>query len=239
MSLDDEQATCHFTNTVNRDSSGRYHVSLPRRQGAPPLGTSRDIALRRFLNNEKSLTRKGTIKPYQAAVAEYSTLGHAELVPQADLCKSPPLTYYLPMDGVSKSCSTSTKLRPVCDASSKTTSGFSLNDQLLPGPSLYPRVWSIINQFRCPAVAMTADISKMYRQVGLNPEERDFHRFLDRDELGLIRDYRMTRLTFGVSSSPFIATQVLHQIATDHQEEHPDAARAVQHAFYVDDLLTG
>lgn len=143
------------------------------------------------------------------------------------------------MHGVSKICSTSTKLRPVCDASSKSTTGVSLNDQLLPGPSLYPRIWSIINQFRCHQIAMTADISKMCRQVGLNPEERDFHRYLHRDDSGKIRDHRMTRLTFGVSSSPFLATQVLRQLASDHQDEHPAAAQAVRQSFYVDDLLAG
>ena len=49
----------------------------------------------------------------------------------------------------------------------------------------------------------------------------------------------MTRLTFGVTSSPFLATQVLRQVATDHQNEFPKAAAVVLNTFYDDDCLTG
>lgn len=49
----------------------------------------------------------------------------------------------------------------------------------------------------------------------------------------------MTRLTFGVASSPFLATQVLRQMAKDYQDSHPKAAKIIMSAFYVDDCLTG
>ena len=49
----------------------------------------------------------------------------------------------------------------------------------------------------------------------------------------------MTRLTFRVTSSPFLETQVLHQVATDHEAEFPIAASIVRSKFYVDDCLTG
>lgn len=236
---EEQQACEHFRSTVQRDDDGRYRVSLPRRLGVPDLGASREIALRRYLSTERSLTKQGTWDPYRAAVAEYLSLGHAEEVPASEICKPSKCVFYLPMHGVVKSCSTSTKIRPVCDASSKTYSGVSLNDTLLPGPSLYPRLNLIINQFRLHQVAMTADVSKMYRQIGLNPEEVDYHRFLHRDDDGEIKDYRMTRLTFGVSSSPYLATQVLRQLAQDHQSQHSEAANIVKNSFYVDDVLTG
>ena len=49
----------------------------------------------------------------------------------------------------------------------------------------------------------------------------------------------MTRLTFGVTSSPFLAKQVLRQVAQDHGKEFPRAAYIVETTFYVDDCLTG
>ncbi len=49
----------------------------------------------------------------------------------------------------------------------------------------------------------------------------------------------MARLTFGVTSSPFLATQVLRQVATDHQSEYPAASTVVLEDLYVDDSLTG
>ena len=73
----------------------------------------------------------------------------------------------------------------------------------------------------------------------MHQDERDFHRFLMRDEQGHLQDRRMTRLTFGVTSSPFLATQVLRQVATDHQNEFPRAAAVVLTTFYVDNCLTG
>ena len=86
---------------------------------------------------------------------------------------------------------------------------------------------------------MSADISKMFREVSLHPNERDFHRYITRNKQGQLQDQRMTRLTFGVTCSPFLATQVLRRIAKDHCEEFPNAAEAVLISFYVDDYLSG
>ena len=49
----------------------------------------------------------------------------------------------------------------------------------------------------------------------------------------------MLRLTFGVSSSPFVATKVLHQLAADHRIEYPEASQVILNTFYVDDCLSG
>jgi len=137
-----------------------------------------------------------------------------------------------------KESSTTTKLRMVFDASAKTTSGLSLNDLLLPGPSLYPSLPSVLNKFRCHQFGMSADISKMFREVALNEEEKNYHRFLMESKEGEIEDWRMCRLTFGVTSSPFLATQVLRQVAKDHQLECPIASDLIHTVFYVDDVLT-
>ena len=153
--------------------------------------------------------------------------------------KLPNETFYLPMFGVVKESSTSTKLRVVYDASAKSSTRLSLNDTLLPRPNLYPLLTAVILRFHAPRFAMSADISKMFREVSLHPDERDFHQYITRDEQGQLKDQRMTRLTFGVACLPFLATQVLRQIAEDHREEFPEAAEAVSTCFYVDDCLTG
>ena len=93
-------------------------------------------------------------------------LHHAEVVPPDELHTAPPAVFYLPMHGVVKDSSTTTKTRVVFDASAKSRSGFSLNDTLLPGPSLYPLLLSILNRFWLPLIGMSADISKMFREVG-------------------------------------------------------------------------
>ena len=238
LTAEETAAVDHFKETVKREADGRYVVSLPRKSPTPVLGESRQVALRRFNANKHSLECKGTWDAFKTSVQEYMDLDHAESVPPAELKTSPGKNYYLPMHGVSKESSTTTKLRVVFDASAKSSSGASLNDTLLPGPSLYPTLAAVLNRFRRHTIGMTADISKMFREVSLSSDERDHHRFLFQEEDGDIKDYRMRRLTFGVSSSPYLASQVLRRTADDHQIKYPKAARLIKD-FYVDDVLTG
>ena len=49
----------------------------------------------------------------------------------------------------------------------------------------------------------------------------------------------MTRVTFGVAASSFIANMCVKQNALNHTLQFPLAARAVNKAFYVDDGVTG
>ena len=49
----------------------------------------------------------------------------------------------------------------------------------------------------------------------------------------------MFHLTFGVTSSPVVATKVLHQLAADHSIEYPAASQVVLNIFYVYDCLSG
>ena len=49
----------------------------------------------------------------------------------------------------------------------------------------------------------------------------------------------MTGVTFGVSSSSFVANMCVKQNALDFSMENPNAAKVVKESFYVDDCLTG
>ena len=49
----------------------------------------------------------------------------------------------------------------------------------------------------------------------------------------------MTRLTFGVSASPFAAIMAMRQKAMDHQRKYPLATQAVMNDFYIDGSLDG
>jgi len=55
----------------------------------------------------------------------------------------------------------------------------------------------------------------------------------------MLVDCRMTRVTFGVRCSPFLATQVIRDLAVKHSESHPEASRVVLESFYVDDYISG
>ncbi len=232
---EEESALEQFETSCQR-VDGRYSVSLPRVASPPELGDSRKQAMSRLFANERTLCAKDKLDAFNSVVREYFTLDHAELVPAADVNKP---SYYLPVHAVLKESSTSTKVRAVFDASARTSTGTALNDQLLAGPNLYPPLSDILIRFRCHKVAVSGDISKMFREILLNPKERDWHRFLFRDDNNHLQDARMKRLTFGVKSSPFLATQVLRHHASTHLESHPTAAQTILTNFYVDDVLSG
>ncbi|GFT32189.1 integrase catalytic domain-containing protein [Trichonephila clavipes] len=161
-----------------------------------------------------------------------------ELVPDSEINNIKSL--YLPHHGVVRDSSCTTKLRVVFDASSKTSSGLSLNDLLMVGPRVQPELFPILIQFRIFSVAICADVEKMFRQIKVHEEDVDWQRILWRDSpTEPIREYRLTTVTYGTSSAPFLSTRTLRQLAIDEQENYPAASRATLSHFYVDDLLSG
>ena len=235
-----DPAEAHYLQTSSRQESGRYVVSLPRKDPAPELGFSRPTAFHRFVWNERSLQKKGKLPDYQKALWEYIRMDHAEVIPKQDVEASVDQTFYLPSHGVVKANSTTTKLRVVFDGSAKTSTKVSLNDTLLPTPNLYPLLTDVLLEFRTHHIAVTGDIHKMFREIALDKRDWDMHRFLAKDpDTNRLHNCRMKRLTFGIASSPFLATRVLHQMADDYQDKYPEAAAMVKKSFYVDDCLTG
>lgn len=237
---EEESVQEHFLlNHKYLSSQCRYSVTLPRKPDMPALENSRQQAVQRYRSNEQSILRKQSWEPFQAVVQEYLDLGHAESVPSTSLDTDKEV-YYLPMHAVTKASSTSTKLRVVFDASARSSNGYSLNDTLLIGPTLHPKLETILLKFRTYPVAITADISKMYRRVELAEEDRDLHRFVWRPHPSdPLTDYRMTRVNFGVAASPYLTLKALQQTALDFGQDHPSASSHVHASFYVDDLLAG
>ncbi len=188
-SPDEEAALQHFRDTVRIEEDGRYSVCLPRVKDPPTLGKSRQMALSRFLGNERSLQKRGKLQAFNLEINTY--LQHAEPVPAAELDLD---AYYLPIHGVFKEQSTTTKVRPVFDGSARTSTGVSLNDQLLPGPALLP----LITDIRLHQIAFSADVSKMFRDIQLDLSERNFHRFLLRVSDGKVKDRPFTSVISSV-----------------------------------------
>ena len=230
----------HFENSYTRLPDGKFVVSLPRSSEVKPLGESRTQAVRRFCSLERSLCNKGKFQEVDTVIQEYLDLQHAEVVPQEDLHKDVSEVYYMPIHVVYKQSSTTTKVRAVFDASAKTASGHSFNDTLMVGPTVHPPLLDVILRFRTHQVALTTDISKMYRAVSLTQDDRDYHRFVWRKSPSdQLQDYRMTRVTFGVSASCFAANMAVKKNAQEFSSTYPLAAKVAQENFYVDDGLSG
>jgi hypothetical protein len=135
---------------------------------------------------------------------EYEDLGHMEPVKSQEGKNT---CYFLPHYPVFKENSSTTKTRVVIDGGAKTSNGLSPNDILKVGPTVQQNLYSIVLQFRTHKVCFTDDITKMYRQVVVHPEDRDLQRILWRySSEEPIQEYRLTTVTYGTSSAPFLAT---------------------------------
>ena len=71
------------------------------------------------------------------------------------------------MHAVRKDSSTTTKVRAVFDASAKSSTGVSLNDTLMVGPTVNSPLMDVLLCFCTHRVALVADISRMYGAIEL------------------------------------------------------------------------
>jgi len=51
--------------------------------------------------------------------------------------------------------------------------------------------------------------------------------------------YQLNTVTYGTASAPYHAMHCLQELAIQHHEEYPMAARAITEDFYMDDVLSG
>ncbi|XP_047040887.1 uncharacterized protein LOC124645169 [Helicoverpa zea] len=146
--------------------------------------------------------------------------------------------YFLLHHGVFREHSSTTKLRVVFNASAATTSNKSLNDIQMIGPPLLNDIFSILLRFRQYKYVASADVEKMYRQVLVQPDQRDLQLILWRetasDELSV---YRLNTVTYGTASAPYLSMRCLRQLALDTDDKI--IARVINEDFFVDDLITG
>ena len=210
-----EEAHCekHFDATTTRDSTGRFYVRLPFKADGHSLGQSRASAKKRFINLKNKLKRDNLLKVrYSDFVNKFLKLGHLEKVLDGELDNAN--HYYMPHHCVLKDVSTTTKLRVVFDTSAKTTTGLSLNDCLMVGPKLQDDQFCILIRFRFFKVALSAEVAKIYRQVGINPRDRDFMRLLWRfSEDEPVETFCLTRVICGVASSSNHSIRCLREAA--------------------------
>ncbi|XP_046869348.1 uncharacterized protein LOC124461992 [Drosophila willistoni] len=237
--VEDSDSVCevNFQKTTRRDVAGRYTVSLPFRDPTNiNLGHSRPGALAQFLKNESRLLKNIPAKTeYDAVIQEYLDLGHMRQVPFDGTNNN----FYLPHHAVFKPDSTTTKVRVVFNASSKSTNGVSLNDILYPGPVLQSDLTTQILKWRFFRVVFNADITKMYRQIMVDQIHTPFQRILFRNKEGQLGDYELNTVTFGINCAPFLAIRVLQQLASDVQSKFPLASDIIKSYMYVDDVLAG
>nr|XP_012221303.1 PREDICTED: uncharacterized protein LOC105671592 [Linepithema humile] len=239
--LTPEEEKCEeiFSSTHTRTNKGRYVVRLPFASTPQTLAGTRKPAERLLAVMEAKCKRDPRFGGlYQAFMQEYEDLRHMERI------DTPPenerRACYLPHHGVFRESSTTTKLRVVFNGSQRTGCGESLNAHFFAGANLLPTLADVILRWRLHRYAMITDIEKMYRQIIVHPDDRDWQRILWRhDTRDNVQEYRLTTVTYGLACAPFLAIRTLRQLASDENSRFPLGARVLRRECYVDDIATG
>ena len=223
----------HFEN-------GHYMMPLAFKDTDPCLPNNKSLAISRLRSLRKRLEREEVFRQhYSDFMQELLANNHAEIVPESDLNVESGKIWYIPHHGIYHPQKPG-KLRVVFDCSAY-FQGESLNTHLLQGPDLTNKLVGVLCRFRKESIAFTCDVEKMFHQFRVNPDHRNYLRFLwwnSKDYSKEPNEYRMTVHLFGAKSSPGCANFGFKKIANDNQDEFgKNASDFIHRNFYVDDGL--
>jgi len=109
------------------------------------------------------------------------------------------------------------------DGSAKTTSGSSLNDLLLAGPTIQQKIFNILLRFRFFKV--TDDFLQCIVWRENSTKE--------------LSAFKLNTVTYGTKLAAFLAIKAMHQLSYGEEESFFIGAKIVRRDFYVDELISG
>nr|XP_042910808.1 uncharacterized protein LOC122271980 [Parasteatoda tepidariorum] len=186
--------------------------------------------------SEEVIENESRYEDYDAVFKEWEDSKIIELVPESEIGEA---SHYLPHRGVFKEHST-TRVRPVFDASSHEKGFPSLNDCLEKGPNLLEEIPTLLMKFRMDNIGVVSDIEKAFLQISVVKEDRDFLRFLLWEDFKRkkFKIFRHNRVVFGLTHSPFLLSAVINAIPEAGSLDIKDTADSLKKPFYVDNCIT-
>ncbi len=215
---------------------GKYELPTLWNEKKRELGNNYRYALTRLtsLLSSKQFKMDQVKSLYMEQIQLLIKNGYAELIststPEEDDA------YYLPHFAVIRWDKITTQVRLVMDGAAKYARKLSLNDCLKKGPKLVNDLPIVLLRFRQKRYCLAADIKKMFFQIRLAREDRDYHRFLWQSDEG-VKIYRWTVHPFGSAASLCIAIFTIKEHASRHKQDYPQAAETVINSTLVDDNL--
>eukprot|EP00794_Sanderia_malayensis_P020984 gene20984-biopygen15490 len=228
-----------FTEQLHQRPDGRYETSLPWKPGHPKLPSNRAVAEARFNPLMRRLEKQPEmLKAYDNIIQTQLNEG---IVEKAQSIVEGP-EHYIPHKPVVRENAESTKIRIVYNASAKKYKNSpSLNDCLEVGPPLPRKVLDILTRMRLQPILLAGDIQQAFLQIVIRESERDALRFIWIDDLESRKQtiYRVTRVLFGLTPSPFLLNGTLQQHFDKYEETHENLIRELHNGIYVDDIHLG
>ena len=242
LSKDDGRCEKIFSETFRRSDEGRYTVRLPLKSGSRKLlgntlkrAQNQMSRLRQRLSEDLKLR-----KEYETFLRDYEQSGHMRRISTSSSDSPGMSSYYLPHHGVWQKADDRDKLRVVFNASAQSTTGISLNDVLLTGPSLQRDLMSIILRWMFHPIVFCTDIGQMYRQIRIHEQDVDLQRIVwQSEEDSSAHHFELLTVTYGMSCAPYLAIRTLRQLAEDEGRRFRLAREALLSDTYVDDIVTG
>ena len=217
-------------------NNGRYEVQLPWKDPMSTIPDNYELCLKRLHSLLRRLRQNPKLfEQYDKVIRDQIKNDIVQTVELPERVEGNRV-HYLPHHAVV------TKVRVVYDASAKMT-GPSLNECLHVGPKFNQKILDILIRFRLHKVAIVADIEKAFLMIAVDEKDRDVLRFLwfrdiTKEPLDLVV-LRFARVTFGVSSSPFLLNATIRHHLDVQAATQEQLVKRLQESIYVDDILTG
>ena len=224
------------TKTVRIKVEGihRYATPLLRRRDMPVLQASPDAVMPSLRSVERRLQKDSErARVYCAEIGKLVQAGSVVKLTPSEVDQATE-SWYIPHHLVSHNG----KHRLVFNCSFQ-YQGQTLNEHLLPGPTLGASLLGVLLRFRERAVAISGDIKSMFHQVRLLPEDRPLLRFVWRDlhPSKPVTVFEWQVLPFGTTCSPCCAAFALQRHTRDHSQADEQLRQSVERCFYVDNCL--
>lgn len=101
------------------------------------------------------------------------------------------------------------------------------------GPNLMLNIFDLHIWIHECKYLFTTDITKMYRQIKIRPNDWNLQRILWIDEQHKESHYHLTTVTYGTKATPFFAVRLL-QLVEYEGSRYPLAVEPITHGRYVD-----
>ena len=219
-----------FLETTELRLTDNYFVAKKILEGQIRQAHRRPDAVQQIEASHNKLRERGFVIPL------------SELEPELR-CEAEKAGYYIPWRTV-QSDSLSTPTRMVFDASSKTSSGNSLNCMLAKGRNMLADMISLLVRFRFGSAAFCADVSMAYNGVRLHRTHLRYHKYLWTDGLvvgGAVIIMVILTLIYGVRPAGNLTMRAF-ELTAEVAEKDPVLAatggpKCLKNSAYMDDVL--
>ena len=211
---------------------------IPWKRDPKSLPDNKLQAVKKLQAKEQRLVKSpGIAKAYQQQVEEMNELKFARKLSDVEIKDYKGPVHYVSHHEVLRPEKKSTPIRIMFNSAAN-FKGHCLNDYWTKRPDLLNSLFGVILRFRENAVAISGDISKMYRRILIPERDQHVHCFLWRNlETNRDPDVNVKAvLTFGDKSARAMAQIALRKTAKQEIDVYPEAGETLKKNTYMDDI---